>query len=139
MNTKKLMGRIHKNAQAGLYSIPKLLENCKSEQLRQELKRQEKEYKSIFRAAEELSGYRSLPSLSTFAKARTGAMIKMGNIAKNPVSKQAEMMILGSTAGLVDMSRSLKNSKHASTESRILAAKLLKTEENNIRSLRRFL
>lgn len=139
LNTKKLLGRIHKNSQVGLYTIPKVIQNCKSDELKSELTRQEREYKQIFDASLALSGYSRLNSMSRLAKARTGAMIKMGNMSADSDSKQAEMMIMGSTAGIVDMLKCIKNSRNASEEARQLAGDLIKTEEYNVTRLKRFL
>lgn len=139
MNTKKLLGRIHKNSQVGLYTIPKLIENCQNDELKRELSREEQEYRDIYYSSEAINGYGKLNEMSSFAKARTGAMIKLGQGGQDAVSKKAEMMIMGSTAGVVDMSRSLKKSRKAAPEAQLLARELLKTEENNIRSLKQFL
>lgn len=138
MNTKKLLGKIHKNAQAGLYTIPKMIKACDSAAMRSELKKQQREYKNIYCASEHLDGYGKLDSLSRFAKLRTSAMITVSKHLASP-SKQAEMMIMGSTAGMIDMSKCLNKSEKASRNAVILAQDLLKTEENNITSLKRFL
>lgn len=138
MNTKKLLGKIHKNAQAGLYTIPKMMKACNSSALKSELKKQQREYKNIYSASEHLDGYGKLESLSSFAKLRTSAMINISKHLASP-SKQAEMMIMGSTAGMIDMSKCLKKSDKASKSAVLLAQDLLKTEENNIISLKRFL
>jgi len=139
MKKNKLLGRIHKNAQTGLFTIPKLNEYVDNPSLRQMLKNHEGEYKNIYYDAKRLNENHPLLDLSALAKIRSRTMLNFSTLTDKSTSHIAEMLIMGSTAGVIDMTKSLRKYSDAPKESRELAQHLLVMEEKNIEELKQFL
>ena len=130
-----LLEKVHKNARTGLFTVPKMKEQSTDRYFIEELSIQETEYKNLFRTAEQLNGGESL-KIGPFAKLRSEAMIKLGG---NDTSKQAQMLILGSTMGIVDVTRALKQNPDSPKSVRLLASDFLAVEERNVEILKQYL
>lgn len=139
MNSDKLLSRIHKNAQMGLLTVPVVAELTVDSDFRRLLRMQHTEYKNIFYSAERLTPARSLLDLSGLAQKRTKAMITVSSLTDRSASHFAEMMILGSTRGVIDIQKALARYPGAPRTSRELAKTLLEVEENNIGRLKEYL
>lgn len=139
MNGDKLLSRIHKNAQMGLFTVPIIAELTHDGDFRRTLRMQQTEYKNIYYSAERLTPARTLPYLSSFAQKRTKAMIKISSLVDRSASHFAEMMIMGSTRGVIDLQKALMRYPNAPRTSRELAKTLLEVEENNIGRLKQYL
>ncbi len=139
MGKDKLLSRIHKNAEAGVYTIPVVAAMANSGDFKRSLKLQQAEYKNVYHAAERLTNSTKLMDLSGFAKKRTEAMIKLSAISDKSTSHFAEMMIMGSTRGVIDLKKALKKYPDAPAASKNLAETLLLVEEKNIERLKKYL
>ncbi len=139
MNGDKLLSRIHKNAQMGLLTVPVVAELTHDGDFRRMLRLQHTEYKNIFYTAERLTPAKSLLDLSSIAQKRTKAMITVSSLTDRSASHFAEMMILGSTRGVIDLQKALTKYQSAPRATRELAKTLLEVEENNIGRLKQYL
>ncbi|PKM62521.1 MAG: hypothetical protein CVU97_04955 [Firmicutes bacterium HGW-Firmicutes-21] len=139
MKKDKLLGRVHKNSQVGLFTLPKINEMSENPGFKQVLASHEDEYKNIYYGAERLTDKHPLLDMSAFAKFRTRTMLNMNTITDKSSSHLAEMLVMGSTAGVIDMKKSLRKYPDAPKASRELAQTLLSIEEKNIEVMKQFL
>lgn len=139
MKKDKLLGRVHKNSQAGLFTLPKINEISENQVFKEILDAQEEEYKNVYYNAERLTDRNPLLDLSALAKVRTRAMLNLNTLTDKSSSHLAEMLIMGSTAGVIDMTKSLREYPNAPKKSRDLAQNLLEIEQKNIDVLKQFL
>ena len=130
-----LLEKVHKNARTGLFTVPKMKEQSTDKRFIEELSIQETEYRNLFRTAEQMNGGEA-KQIGAFAKLRSEAMIKLGG---NDTSKQAQMLILGSTMGIVDVTRALKQNPDSPKPVRLLATDFLAVEERNVEILKQYL
>jgi hypothetical protein len=139
MKKDKLLGRVHKNSQVGLFTLPKLNEYVENPSFKQLLDEHEEEYKNIYYSAEKLRERYPLLDMSALAKTRTRAMLNISTLTDKSTSHIAEMLIMGSTAGIIDMKKSLRKNPDAPKKSKELAQNLLNIEEKNIEFLKQYL
>ncbi len=141
MNNNTLLACVHRSAQTGLFTIPKINAETENEAFINETKRQFKEYKKIYKMAKSVLPEKKPYNLnmSPIAAIRTGAMIKFGAFTDDSVSHLAEMLIMGTVAGVTDLRRHLSACKGAKRQEKALAIGLIKLEEKNIESLKKFL
>lgn len=137
-----LLQFVHKNAEMGKGTIPKVLELVEEPAMRKALDQQLEEYVDIAGQAE--AAIRRRGDKPQEPGAISDAMSDVVLWAKTAGDKSpshiAEMMIRGSTMGTVQMVRRIHNNKDQSDREAIdLANRLLKTEESNIQQLKNFL
>lgn len=130
-----LLEKVHKNTRTGLFTLPKIRDRVSDRRFRQELSIQETEYRNLYSTAEEMNGGRAV-QIGAFAKLRTTAMITLGG---NDTSKLAQMLLLGSTMGIVDVTRALKQNPDAPKASKALAEDFLAAQERNVEVLKQYL
>ena len=137
----KLLRAVRKNAEMGLGTIPEVLEVTGDPALRETLRRQLREYEDISSQAEQLLDRRGCDAddNSEMRDFMSGVMVKVKTLADRSASHIAEMMIQGSTMGTIQIARHLHSCREADREASDLANRLLETEENNIRQLKRYL
>ncbi len=137
----KLLRAVRKNAEMGLGTIPEVLEVTGDPALRETLRRQLREYEDISGQAEQLLDRRGCDAgdNSEMRDFMSGVMVKVKTLADRSASHIAEMMIQGSTMGTIQITRHLHSCREADREACDLAHRLLETEENNIRQLKRYL
>lgn len=138
----ELLQFVHKNAEMGRGTIPKVLEMVEEPELRRTLNQQLEEYSQIAGEAERAIRRRGgMPQdPGQISEAISGLALKAKTVTDQSPSHIAEMMIKGSTMGTVQMSRRLHELKDRGDQEAVeLADRLLKTEENNIQQLKSFL
>lgn len=139
---QQLLSFIHKNAAMGISSIPQVMALPQSRAMSHALNSQLKEYRTI--AAQSQAYARShgnaLHAPNPIARTMSEVMLKTKTAVDPSTSKLAEMMIQGSTMGTVQMTRRLHQyAGKADTALVNLGNRLLKTEEQNIQEMKRFL
>lgn len=135
MTKDPLLEKIHKNAKTGLFTVPKIKSQITDRRFREELSIEETEYRNLFATAEGINTQADA-EISAFAKLRSTMMIRMGG---NDTSKQAQMLILGSTMGIVDVTRAMKQHPDAPQSSKALAESFLAVQERNVEVLKQYL
>ena len=139
----EMLNYIYKNAQMGQNSINHLLDIVKEDsKFRNLLDNQFTDYKTIFDTAE-----KSLNELGFEAKGNnaiqkfeTYMMIDMKTIKDKSPDHVAEMLIQGSTMGIIQITRRLKDYTGSIDKNvQKLAEKLLSIEQHNVEECRKFL
>ncbi|KMT22470.1 hypothetical protein [Clostridium cylindrosporum] len=142
MNTNiEFLNYIYQNAEMGKSTINQLLGISEDESFKRVLESQLKEYNEIFDIAnnkiqendKEGKGIGLLTKLSTYL------MININTLRDKTSSHIAEMMIRGSTMGIVDITKKLKEYSNASEDIRGLGDRLLKFEQDNVEEMKKFL
>ncbi len=130
-----LLEKVHKNARTGLFTVPKIKNQVTDRKFQEELAIEETEYRNLYATAEGINGGQA-SRIGPFAKMRSSLMIRMGG---NDTSKMAQMLILGSTMGIVDVTRAIKQNPDAPKSSKELAGSFIAIEERNVEMLKQYL
>ena len=141
MNNNTLLACIHRSAQTGMYTIPKINAETENENFLAETKRQYRDYQKIYRMSKSMMPEKKPYNwdMSPMAALRTSTMIKFGAFTDDSVSHLAEMLLMGTVAGATDLRRHLSACKGASKQDKALALGLIRLEEQNIEKLKKFL
>ena len=137
----ELLNYIFQNSQMGVDTIKQLLDIVEDLEFKCQLQSQYDEYKEINETAKNLlntNGYDE-KGISAFEKIKTYLMINMQTLTDKSTSHVAEMMIIGSTMGVIDAIKNIKKYRDAELEIINLMEKLKAFEEYNITSLKAFL
>lgn len=138
----ELLQFVHKNAEMGCGTIPKVLELVEEPDMRQVLQQQLAEYTDIAGRAESAIRARGQrpQEPGQISETMSDLMLRAKTAGNRSPSHIAEMMIRGSTMGTVQMTRRIHQSEgRGDREAVDLARQLLKTEESNIQQLKAFL
>ena len=138
----QLLNFIYQNSQMGVDTITELLDIAADQVFKEHLQAQLKEYRRIHDKAAcmlQENGFNE-EGLSAFEKIRTYLMINFQTLADDSVSHIAEMLIVGSTMGIIQALQNIQKYKE-STEPDILALMkdLKQFEENNVERLKSWL
>lgn len=139
--TSKILESVYRNAQLSYNATFAVLRHCKNNELYGELSKEQDRYKQVAsRARRELAkrgnaAYEASPYVRTMVK--TG--IAMKTAANNDTGHLAEIMYRGTNMGIVDMQRTLNQSRAADGNVRESAQKLLEREQQFCENLRRYL
>lgn len=137
----EFLNYIYQNAEMGKNSINQLLGIIDEGEINKALESQLKEYEEIYSLAENSLKERDKEGkgIGLMTKISTYIMININTMKDSSSSHIAEMMIQGSTMGIVEITRKLKQYKEAEGEIYDLGERLLKFEEENIKQMKRFL
>lgn len=132
---------IYKNAEMGRNTLQQIIDVVKDNDLQYELKREYEQYKAIYNiAAERLRALNErAKGVPKFKKLMTSTAVKMNLANDKTGSHIAEMVIQGSTMGMIDVIRQIKNYPTVTQENKALAQRLLVLEEGSITSLKQYL
>jgi hypothetical protein len=138
---KEMLNYIYQNSQMGVNTIEQLVKISEDGKFIDYLDSQLKEYKEINHKVMEIideMGFEE-KGIGTLGEISTYMMINMKTLMDKSTSHIAEMMINGSTMGIIQATKALKN--HHDTDKNIAALmeKLIETEENNFQQLKKFL
>lgn len=137
----ELLNFIYQNSQMGVETIPQLLEIAEDGKFTEHLKAELDGYELICTAAKNMlscHGYDE-KGIGTLDKIKTYLMINFQTMTDRSAGHIAEMLITGSNMGIVDGTKKLKEYDCAEQNIKELMDKLLRFEENNIESLKKFL
>ena len=141
--TKELLAFVHKNARMGTVTLERLAEKLAAADrgMADEIAAQLCEYRRITDAAERKAKQRgeSGDNAGTLAEAAAAAMVELKSIADKSPSHIAEMVIVGSTRGIVSAIRQLRMHPDADSDAVNLACRLLCAEQTNVERMKRFL
>lgn len=140
----ELLKYVFKNAQMGRDSIDHVLKAVEDKEFEKLLKEQQQNYDRIERKAKEsLQDYNEpAEDLGAVAQTTSALMIKMKTLTDKTPSHLAEMMIQGSTMGIIDIHRRLNQcDDYADLDSdvRMLGQRLLELEEGSVEQLKKYL
>ncbi len=140
-NTEELLNYVYKNSQMGVNTIEQLLGIVEDEDFKKHMDSQLNEYRQINEESKKILdrlGYEE-KGVGTFNEISAYMMINFQTLRDKSASHIAEMMLNGSTMGIIQATRNLKKYKDEDKEFLGLMEKLLKTEENNFQQLKKFL
>jgi len=137
----ELLNYIHQNSEMGQDTIKHLIDVTKDEAYKTMLQQQLNEYKMINDTAEQKLRERNKEAkdINIFSKASTNIMINLNTLANKTPSHISEMLIQGSTMGIVDITKKIKEYPNADVEILDLANKLLQFEQSNIEECKKYL
>ena len=137
----EFLNKIYKNSAAGSESISFLKEKVEDKNLLGDLQYQHMEYQNIRnRASAELSKMGEVPKEQTpFAQMGMWSGIQMNTMLDRSPDKIAEMMIQGSTMGIIDMVRTIKQFPDVPEASKQIGEDLIKLEENSMQKMKQYL
>lgn len=132
---------MYKNAQMGIIGIDNVIGKVKGKQLKTLLEKQRVQYEDICNQATELLKKEdgTVEGINTMARVSTTFMVNM-EMAKEPNdSCIAKMMIEGTNKGIIEINEKLNNIPNIPKKIVDLAKRLLKTEQNNLEELKKYL
>lgn len=138
---RELLNSVCQNAEMGRNSIMHVIKITDDPPFRRALENQLSEYQKLYDSADEMLRQRgSEPDDShTAAKMMSYMMANLKTINDNSPSRIAEMMIQGSTMGVVKIQKQIREYSGGDERVSDIADKLLKTEQANIEEMKKFL
>jgi len=138
--TGELLKCVYKNAKTAIEAIDMLISKTSSEEFLNLLENQREEYFLIIQKCNALmEGRRMLPpNVGMMSRVGTGMTIWLNSVNSRNTNRMAEVMISGSTEGMIELSRMLNSLHDADNFARALAHKLMIIEENNVRLMQDF-
>ena len=141
LSENQLLNHIYQTAEMGREGIHSVLKYAEDPTLASALNSQYTEYEKLQNAAGSLLQARGEPpkGLGPVAKASSEVMSTMKAMTDRSPANIAEMMIQGSTMGVTKSLRTIRDCNVRDEGVRRLADRLLKTEQDNIEEMKRFL
>ncbi len=137
----ELLNYIYQNSQMGLDTISHLLNVTDDAEYKHVLESQYKEYDKIFQETKGKLEHldKEGKDIGFYQKASADMMINLKTLTDKSPSHISEMMIQGSTMGVIESIKKLKKYQDADPEIRDLGQRLLTFEEANIDQCKRYL
>lgn len=137
----EFLNYIYQNSEMGVSTINQLISICDDEEYKKLLQAHLKEYTKISEVAEGKikESNKEAKDNNVFAKISTYIMIDVKTLLDNSPSHISEMLIQGSTMGIIDITKKMKEYSNAEKEILNLANKLLKFEQKNIEEYKKYL
>ncbi len=134
----QLLQDIYQNTVMGKVALNQLIKRCEDANFRKAMADQFAEYHQVQTEAQRLLKATHLePKQPPVFPLRIHTSLNLR--LDSTSTHMAEMLMQGSVMGIVDLSRSLRKYSQADSEARALGEQLLRTEENNLRRLQRYL
>jgi len=137
----EFLNYIYQNSQMGIDTLSQLIDITKDEKYKNMLQSQYDEYKYIFDTADQKLKLHNKEGkdINMNKKISSYIMINLQTLMNKTPSHISEMLIQGSTMGIVDITKKLKEYAHADIEILDIATKLLKFEQTNVEECKKFL
>lgn len=137
----EFLNYIYQNSEMGVKTLTQLIKVVDDPSFKRQLSSQLEEYE-VFKdaATNQLHTIGQVEKgIPNTAVVSTYLNIAMKTLINHTPEHISEMLIQGSTMGIIDVSKNLRKYPEASEEIKALANKLLKTEQSNIDQLKKFL
>lgn len=137
----EFLNYIYQNAQMGIEAIDQLVNIVEDPEFFKLLRTQLNEYEKIKdEASEKLNetGHEE-KEVGKFAQISSYMMISIKTLTDRSSRHLAEMMLEGSNKGIIEITKHLSDYSDSDEDTKRLAEKLLKTEQSNVESLKKFL
>lgn len=137
----EMLNYIYQNAQMGENTLEQLMKISKDENFNKLLGSQFSEYKKIFNEAQQklTALNKEAKDLSAGRKVMTYIMINFETLKDSSPSHISQMLIQGSTMGIIAITKNLKEYKDANQDIISLGQKLLEFEQQNVEECKKFL
>lgn len=138
---QELLNFVYQNSEMGAISIKKITSLTEDEPFLEQLRKERAEYLSINAAAKSalLNSGCDEKGLSAMEKLRTYLAIDIQSLTDKSTPHLAEMMVIGSTMGIIDAKKNLRKYKDAAGDARGLIDTLCDFETRNVDILKSFL
>ena len=139
--TAEFLNKVYQNAQMASDSITTVSQKVQDKNLLSDLQTQHQQYTAISsKATTELANTNELPTDSNIMQqAMTWGGIQLNTAFDKTPDHIAEMMIQGSTMGIIDMSRTIKQYNDIPQNIKALGYELITIEENNVQRMKNYL
>ena len=138
---EELLGEVYKSVTMGSDSITTLMSKTTDASMRSDLTTQLEGYQN-FATATKTKMYEKnfkVKEASVFAKVPAEVSMNVTAMMDNSNTKIAEMMINGSTMGVIGLTRKIRETAGASEDCVRIATDVVKFEENNITKMKTYL
>jgi len=137
----EFLNYIYQNAEMGKNTIGQLIGIVADISFKQRLESQLKEYNEIFDLSNDKIELlkKEAKDIGAFSKLSTYLMINFNTLTNKTPSHIAEMIIQGSTMGIVDITKKLNEYSAVDKEISGLAQRLLKLEQQNVEEMKKCL
>ena len=141
MNNKKFLIALYQNTRTAIQSINDMYPKFRSSKLKQLMKNQEEKYNSFCNETRRLANLKNitLKENSFFQKAMLWTSINFSTLTNKSSSHIAELFLLGTVRGTLDIYKALKTYKYASEDIVDVAKRLLEFEENAFEEIKKYL
>lgn len=138
VNTIKVLGSIKNNASMAKRATETVIEKVDNKKFADILKEQVIKYDDFVRRADQLANSTGtlLDDQGGLGQFFAKTNIKMKLMSDNSISKIAELMIIGSTMGMIDLGKILRHTPDVNPETLQLARELLIYEEDKIEAMK---
>lgn len=139
--TAEFLNKVYQNAQMASDSISTVAQKVQDKNLLSDLQTQHQQYTSISsKATTELANENELPTeKGVLSQVTTWGGIQMNTLMDKSPDHIAEMMIQGSTMGIIDMTRTIKQYNDIPQNIKALGYELVTIEENNVQRMKNYL
>ncbi len=138
----ELLNYIYQNAQMGVDTLKQIVDIAEDRTFKNELKSELEEYESILQEAKNLFEEidEQVKDVSLLDKIETYITINIKTLKDKSNQHIAEMLIIGSNMGVVNAIKNINRYKD-SVDGKLIALmeRLLDTEENNVKELKKYL
>jgi len=140
-NSIELLNEIYKNLRMGIQSIDVLLSSIKSNEIIEELSEESSRYSLYEKETIMIANSKdyNLKDNSIIQKTQVWLSVKINLLASATTQHIAEMMLIGTMMGVIDLVKATTNYPDADNEIMDLAYKLIEEERNNIDNLFEYL
>lgn len=139
--TAEFLNKVYQNAQMASESIVTVSQKIQDKNLLSDLQTQHQQYTAISsKATSELANENDFPTEKNFMEqAMTWGGIQLNTAFDKTPDHIAEMMIQGSTMGIIDMTRTIKQYNDVPQNIKALGYELITIEENNVQRMKNYL
>lgn len=140
MTDIKLLNLIRQNVEMGIDGIEIVLPNAQNPEFRAALEKQQNEYRSFYREADELLGeIHGVPKDVPVIAKMSAEMMSSIKTMSGDDTKIAEEMVRGTTTGIAKLIRHLNEYGEGDQKITSLAKRLIKAEEANAEAMKAYL
>ena len=138
---ENLLEEIYRATQMGLEGIRAVAPKIEDARLKKEIRREEAGYqKFVSRAEEMLAAKGSIPQTHDgMKKAMLWGSVQMNALMDSSQEHLAEMLINGTTMGIVDMTKKISDLGESDAGARRLAEDFINFEEKSVEQLKKYL
>lgn len=137
----ELLGYVHQNAKMGTDTISYMIKVTNDIPFRKVLESQLNDYQTIADEAQLMCQQRchKVAEVPDMAAVATSTMLKMNLKADDSVQNMAKMLVKGSTNGVIEITKHIKECNETDTQVKDLANRLLQAEQSNIDQMKAYL
>ena len=139
--TTELLQRTLENARMGEDAFGQLLDKTRDQRLRQELMRQQEEYRAVVRSAEQqLYAAGGVPRAKPgFARMGAWMGMELSTLMDRSPEHVADMVIQGATMGVIEMTKARNELSDAGAEAQGIASDFVARQQDGIERMKAFL